>query len=220
MQDTKTVLQILKSKGSKGLPVERLYRQLFNPEYYLFAYDKIYRNKWAMTKGSTPETVDGMRLDKIHRIIKLLKSDNYRWVPFRKAEIPKPSGKGMRTLGIPTWSDKLLQQVLLKLLGSYYEQRFSSSSHGHRPRRGCHTALETIKTVWTGTTWFIEGDIRKCFDKVNHQILLSIISRDIKDGRLIQLLKRFLCSNGNVGIPQGGIFTPPTILPKTGFWRR
>ena len=94
----------------------------------------------------------------------------------------------MRPLGIPTWSDKLVQEVLRTLLEPYYEQRFSNHSHGFRPDRGCHSALREIQKTWKGTVWFIEGDIKGCFDNIDHEVLLEIIRRDIHDGRLVTLI--------------------------------
>jgi retron-type reverse transcriptase len=78
------------------------------------------------------------------------------------------------------------------LLEPYYERRFSPHSHGFRPEQGCHTALREIQRTWKGTTWFIEGDIKGCFGNIDHQILLSILQRDIHDGRLIQLIRGLL----------------------------
>ena len=220
MQNAETILNIHQNRGFRGLPLERVYRHLFNPEFYLRAYGKIYRNHGAMTKGTTNETVDGMSLGKIQKIISLLRQEKYRWTPVRRTEIPKPKG-GVRPLGLPTWSDKLLQEVLRELLEAYYEPRFSNHSHGFRPQRGCHTALKTIQKIWTGTIWFIEGDISKCFDSIDHTILLDIIKRDIHDGRIIRLIGNLLkagymenwqWNETPSGTPQGGIVTLPTIL--------
>jgi len=143
MQKADALLDIYRQRGAKGLPLERVYRHMFDPELFLRAYGKIYRNFGAMTRGTTDETVDGMRLEKIHKIIALLKLERYEWTPVRRTEIPKANGK-MRPLGIPTWSDKLVQEVSRTLLEAYYEPRFSDRSHGFRPKRGCHTALLDI----------------------------------------------------------------------------
>jgi group II intron reverse transcriptase/maturase len=216
MRDANTILNIHQTRGSEGLPLERVYRQLFNHELFLDAYGKIYRNTGAMTKGTTEETVDGMCLGKIHQIIALLKLERYRWTPVRRTEIPKPNGK-KRPLGIPTWSDKLVQEVVRSLLEPYYEQRFSTHSHGFRPNRGCHSALLEIRKTWTGTVWFIEGDIKGCFDNIDHSVLLDIIRRDIHDGRLVALIDGMLRAGymedwryheTTSGTPQGGIISP------------
>lgn len=216
MQTTKALLDIYQKRGTKGLPLERVYRQLFNPELFLQAYGKIYRNDGAMTKGTTKETVDGMDLQRIHDIIDFLRWERYKWTPVRRTEIPKANGK-MRPLGIPTWSDKLVQEVLRTLLEPYYEQRFSDHSHGFRPNRSCHTALREIRKTWHGTVWFIEGDIKGCFDNIDHTVLLEIIRRDIHDGRLVTLTESLLKAgymedwryyDTLSGTPQGGIISP------------
>lgn len=216
MQNANTIRDIYQKRGSKGLPLERVYRHLFDPELFLTAYGKIYRNDGATTKGTTAETVDGMSLQRIHNIIGFLRMERYTWTPVRRTEIPKPNGK-TRPLGIPTWSDKLVQEVLRMLLEPYYEQRFSNHSHGFRPNRSCHTALKEVYKVWKGTVWFIEGDIKGCFDNIDHSILLDIIQRDIHDGRLVKLIEGLLKAgymsdwkyyDTLSGTPQGGIISP------------
>lgn len=129
MRDADHILTAIRARGSRGLPVERLYRLLFNRALYLVAYGRIYRNDGATTPGSTPETVDGMSLAKIDAIIARLREERYRWTPVRRTHLPKPNGK-TRPLGIPTWSDKLLQEVIRLLLEAYYEPQFSDHSHG------------------------------------------------------------------------------------------
>jgi retron-type reverse transcriptase len=162
MRNAETVLNIIRERGRQHLPLERLYRQLFNPELFLLAYGRIYANKGAMTPGVTGETVDGMSLDKIDAIIDALRHERYRWRPVKRVYIPKKNGK-LRPLGLPTWSDKIVGEVVRMLLEAYYEPTFSRHSHGFRPRRGCHTALSEVVEVWKGTHWFIEGDISDCF---------------------------------------------------------
>src|SRR5215216_8045473 len=140
MRTAETILTVIRERGSKGLPLERIYRLLFNRELYLKAYAKLYPNNGAMTKGSTGETVDGMSLAKIDQLIDELRAETFKWTPVRRVHIPKAQGK-TRPLGIPSWKDKLLQEVMRSLLEAYYEPQFSDHSHGFRPNRGCHTAL-------------------------------------------------------------------------------
>src|SRR6266542_5248542 len=164
MQNAETVLGVLRERGRRGLPCEELYRQLFNPHLFLMAHGRIYANHGAMTPGACGEPADGMSLAKIGRIIDALRHERYRFQPVRRVYIPKKSGSKMRPLGLPSWSDKLVGEVVRILLEAYYEPRFSGRSHGFRPGRGCHTALAEIARTWTGTTWFIEGDISDCLD--------------------------------------------------------
>ncbi len=163
MQSAATVLDVLRDRGRRGLPCDELYRQLFNPHLYLLAYGRLYSNDGAMTPGADGETVDDMSLGKIGRIIDALRCERYRFAPVRRVYIEKKNGK-LRPLGLPSWSDKLVGEVIRLLLEAYYEPQFSGRSHGFRPGRGCHTALTEVAVSWTGTTWFIEGDISDCLD--------------------------------------------------------
>jgi group II intron reverse transcriptase/maturase len=217
MQTAETYLRILRERGRRGLPLERVYRQLFNPELHLLAYGKIYRNQGAMTPGVDRETVDGMTLAKIEAIITALRDERYRWKPTRRTYITKKQSVKKRPLGLPTWSDKLLQEVIRMILEAYYEPQFSDHSHGFRPRRGCHTALQTISRKWQGTRWFLEGDISRCFDSLDHEVLLSILAEKIKDNRFLRLIRNLLAagyleewrSHATLsGTPQGGIVSP------------
>src|SRR5919199_3826425 len=143
MRSAETVLGVIRERGRRGLPLEDIYRQLFNRNLFLHAYGRLTRNKGAMTPGATSETADGMSLAKIDAIIEALRFERYRWTPVRRTYLPKANGK-TRPLGIPTWSDKLPQEVLRLLLEAYFEPQFSDHSHGFRPQRGCHTALREI----------------------------------------------------------------------------
>ena len=215
MQNAETVLSIIRERGRRGLPLERLYRQLFNRELFLLAYGRIYANKGAMTPGVTRETVDGMSLAKIGRIIGALRAESYRWSPARRVYIPKKTGK--RPLGMPPWSDKLVAEVVRLLLEAYYDVQFSGRSHGFRPGRGCHTALDEVVSVWKGTHWMIEGDISDCFGSLDHTVMLSTLAEKIHDGRFLQLIDRMLKAgyledwrwNDTLsGAPQGGVASP------------
>jgi group II intron reverse transcriptase/maturase len=216
MRSAETYLGIIRNRGQRGLPVDDFYRQLRDPAWFLQAYGKIYRNHGAMTRGVTDETVDGMSLPKIRGIIDALRFERYRWTPVRRTYIPKKNGK-LRPLGMPTWSDKLLQEVIRTLLEAYYEPQFSDHSHGFRPARGCHTALREIYFNWRGTVWFIEGDIRGCFDNLDHSVLMTILRERIHDNRFLRLIENLLKAgyledwkyHGTFsGSPQGGIVSP------------
>jgi group II intron reverse transcriptase/maturase len=216
MQKAETVLDVLRERGRRGLPVERLYRQLFNPHLFLLAYGRIYANDGAMTPGADGETVDGMSLAKIGRIIGALRGERYRFQPAKRVYIPKKSGT-LRPLGLPSWSDKLVGEVIRLLLEAYYEPQFSSRSHGFRPGRGCHTALSEVAFTWTGTAWFIEGDISDCFGSLDHQVMVSILAEKIHDNRFLRLIGQMLRAgyledwewNATLsGCPQGGVVSP------------
>lgn len=216
MRNAETVLGIIRDRGTRGLPVDDLYRQLWNPDLYLMAYGRIAKNDGALTPGATRQTADGMKLEDISAIIEALRFERYRWTPARRVYIPKANGK-RRPLGLPTWSDKVLQEVMRLLLEAYYEPQFSDRSHGFRPLRGCHTALSEINRTWTGTTWFIEGDISGCFDNIDHSVLLGILREKIHDNRFLRLVSQLLRAGyledwkrhaTYSGTPQGGIVSP------------
>jgi len=216
MRNAETVLNIIRDRGLRKLPLEDVYRQLFNPDLYLRAYGRIYANEGAMTQGVTPETVDGMSLAKIDKIIEALRFERYRWTPVRRIDIPKKNGK-TRPIGILTWSDKLLQEVMRSLLEAYYNPQFSDLSHGFRPGRGCHTALREVQRTWKGTKWFIEGDVKGCFDNIDHAVLLAILREKIHDNRFLRLVENLLkagyCEQWSYkptfsGTPQGAGVSP------------
>ncbi len=216
MQSAETVLGVLRKRGRHGLPLEELYRQLFNPQMYLLAYGRIYSNKGAMTPGVTGETADGMSMGKIGRIIDAMRHERYRFAPVRRVYIPKKNGK-RRPLGLPTWSDKLVGEVIRLLLEAYHEPRFSGRSHGFRPGRGCHTALTEMANTWTGTTWFIEADVSDCFGSLDHDVMIGTLSEKIHDNRFLRLMRNMLEAGyledwvwGATlsGSPQGGVTSP------------
>jgi group II intron reverse transcriptase/maturase len=218
MQSAETVLDVIRERGRQGLPLERLYRQLFNRELFLRAYGRIYSNKGSMTPGVSAETVDGMSLAKIDAIIGALRTESYRWSPARRVYIPKKgSSTKRRPLGMPPWSDKIVAEVVRMLLDAYYDVRFSEHSHGFRPGRGCHTALSEVVEVWKGTHWFIEGDISDCFGSLDRQVMVTTLAQHIHDGRFLRLIERMLAAgyledwrwNATLsGCPQGGIASP------------
>jgi group II intron reverse transcriptase/maturase len=217
MRSAETVLGIIRARGRRGLPLTNVYRQLYNPALYLRAYGRLARYRGALTPGSTPETADGMTQAKIDAIIAALRQERYRWRPVRRTFLVKKGTAKKRPLGLPTWSDKLLQEVVRSLLEAYYEPQFRPSSHGFRPGRGCHTALRTLAQHWTGTRWFIEGDIAQCFDRLDHAILLARLREQIHDPRFVRLIAHLLRAGyledwqphpTLSGVPQGGVVSP------------
>ncbi len=216
MQKAEQILQAVQKMGEKRTPLTRVYRCLFSEDLFLTAYDKISRNRGALTVGTENDTADGMNQERILRIIEKLRNERFKFRPARRIQIPKKSG-GTRPLGIPNFTDKLVQEVLRMVLEAYYEPRFRDCSHGFRPGRGCHTALTKLHYKFKGAAWFIEGDIRGCFDNIDHDVLMAILARDIQDGRLLNLLKNGLeagyledwqYNSTYSGTPQGGILSP------------
>jgi group II intron reverse transcriptase/maturase len=216
MQNAETVLSVLRERGREGLPCDELYRQMFNKSLYLLAYGNIYSNQGAMTPGACNETADGMSEAKIEEIIAAMRGERYRFAPVRRVYIPKKNGK-LRPLGLPSWSDKLVGEVARLLLEAYYEPAFSDHSHGFRKGRGCHTALRKVHETWTGTVWFIEGDISDCFGSTSHEILMKILAEKISDNRFLRLIRNMLKAGYMEdwqyhetlsGTAQGGVLSP------------
>ena len=195
---------------------ERLYRILFNEEMYYLAYQRIYAKPGNMTQGADGETIDRMSLPRIEKLILSLKDESYSPQPSSRVHIPKKNGK-TRPLGVPSFDDKLVQEVVRMVLEAIYEGHFEDTSHGFRPHRSCHTALNAVQKTFTGKKWFIEGDIKGFFDNVNHDILIDILKERISDERSIRLIRKFLRAgyleqwrfHGTYsGMPQGGIISP------------
>lgn len=219
MQPTREILDKIgkNSRNNKEEIFTRLYRYLLRPDLYFIAYQNLYANQGAATKGVDNDTADSFSIEKVESIIKMLKDESYTPKPVRRVYINKKNSTKKRPLGIPTFTDKLVQEVLRMILESVYEPTFSRFSHGFRPNKSCHTALNSLKKEFTGVSWFIEGDIKGCFDNIDHHVLINIISSKIKDARLIKLIWKFL-KGGYIdnwqynktysGCPQGGIISP------------
>ena len=218
MQEANMILSMVnqKSRHDKNYKFTRIYRNLFNADFYLNAYAKMYAKEGNMTQGVDGKTIDGFNMDKVENLIALLKDERYYPKPVRRTYIPKKNGK-MRPLGIPCFEDKLVQEVVRQILEAIYEPLFNDNSHGFRPERSPHTALKHIQKVCKSAAWMIEGDITKCFESIDHEILLKILSKKIDDGRFIELIRRFLkagyfelntTKHTFSGTPQGSIASP------------
>lgn len=217
MRNPERVLNSL-SEHSKdaSYKFERLYRILFNEEMFYVAYQRIYAKEGNMTKGSDGQNIDNMSLKRIEKLIDTLKDETYQPQPSKRVYIPKKNGK-KRPLGVPTFNDKLIQEVVRMILEAIYEGHFEYTSHGFRPNRSCHTALAHIQKEFSGAKWFVEGDIKGFFDNINHDVLINILKERIADERFIRLVRKFLKAgyiekwqyhNTYSGTPQGGIISP------------
>ena len=217
MRNPINVLNSLQQHSSdKSYVFERLYRNLYNRDLFLLAYQNIYSSQGNMTQGADGKTIDAMSLNRIDGLIASLKNESYKPQPSKRTYIPKKNGR-MRPLGIPSFDDKLVQEVVRLLLESIYENSFSRNSNGFRPNLSCHTALTQIQKTFTGVKWFVEGDIKGFFDNINHDTMIGILSKRIKDERFLRLIRKFLKAgylenwqfhNTYSGTPQGGIISP------------
>lgn len=218
MQTAETILGILNQKSieNPNQRFERLYRLLYNKDFYWNAYCKIASKEGNLIKVVDDDTIDGFYEKKIEKLIEEIRTERYYPKPARKKYIPKSNDK-LRPLSIPSFSDKLVQEVIREILEVIYEPHFSENSHGFRPNKSCHTALYQIKKNWRGVKWVIEGDITSFFDNISHEKLLEILSRKIDDNRFLRLIDKFLKAGymedwkkyeTYSGTPQGGILSP------------
>ncbi|WP_101908603.1 reverse transcriptase domain-containing protein [Marasmitruncus massiliensis] len=217
MRNPINMLSSLQNHSSdRSYTFERLYRNLYNRELFLLAYQNIYASQGNMTKGTDGKTIDAMSLNRIDGMIASLKDESYQPQPSRRTYIPKKNGK-MRPLGIPSFDDKLVQECVRLLLEAVYEGGFAKTSHGFRPKHSCHTALSQAQVCFTGVKWFVEGDIKGFFDNINHEVMIGILAERIKDEKFLRLIRKFLKAgyledwqyhNTYSGTPQGGIISP------------
>ena len=218
MKPTIEILERMKENSEKNKEevFTRLYRYLLRADLYFIAYQKLYSNNGAATEGIDRDTADGFSEAKVEKLIASLADESYCPKPSRRIYLKKPNGK-RRPLGIPSFSDKLVQEVLRMVLEAVYEPIFLETSHGFRPGKSCHTALCYARYNLNGTRWFIEGDIKGCFDNISHEVLIRCIQKKIKDARLMKLIHKFLKAgyledfvyhNTYSGCPQGGIISP------------
>ena len=197
---------------------EHLLEVILSPDNMNKAYKAVVRNKG---KGG----IDGMSCEQLlpwllankDELIRSLLDGTYRPNPVRRVEIPKDNGK-MRLLGIPTVIDRMVQQAINQVLTIIYEPQFSKRSFGFRPRKGCLQALREVqKTVDAGYRYVVDLDLERFFDTVSHSKVIEILSRTIKDGRVVSLIHRYLRSGvidkglwhaSEEGTPQGGPLSP------------
>mgnify|MGYP004622187091 FL=1 len=218
MRNPTEVLKSLTDKSKdESYRFQRLYRNLYNPEFYWLAYKNIYANKGSMTAGADGTTIDGMSNERINGIITSLRDRSYRPKPAKRVYIAKKNSNKKRPLGIQSGNDKLVQEVVKMILESIYEPVFSNKSHGFRPNRSCQTALMQIQKTFTGTNWFVEGDIHACFDSFDHHVIVEILKKRIDDEMFIQLIWKFLKAGymeqwdyerTYSGVPQGSGVSP------------
>src|SRR5215216_5222576 len=206
-------------RENSGPEAEQLLEAVVERKNMWLALKQVERNKGAA--GVDQMTVEQLRAylrEHWLRMKEELLAGSYQPQPVLKVEIPKPGGKGMRMLGIPTVIDRLLQQALHQVLSPIFEPDFSESSYGFRPHRSAHQAvLKARQYVREGRRWVVDIDLEKFFDRVNHDLLMSRLARRIKDKRVLQLIRRYLqagmMSNGltsarREGTPQGGPLSP------------
>lgn len=204
-----------KTQSKMSLTIVPTYEQLLDINIWRAAYQKLKSNPGNMTPGTDNQTLDGTSLKWAKKTIQELKDRSFQFKPSRKKVIPKPKG-GVRPLGIPSPRDKIVQEAIKMVLESVYEPIFKDTSHGFRPKRSTASAVFEVRK-WNGIRWIIEGDIKKYFDNVNHQILAELIKKRIKDQNLIGLYWKLVnagyVNNGeyevsNLGVPQGGVLSP------------
>lgn len=203
-------------KYPQGVIDRNIYPMMLNESIFLLAYDKLKSNPGNMTAGINPTTVDGISKEWIMETIESLKNEQFKFTPGRRIQIPKANG-GQRPLTIAPPRDKIVQECIRMILEAIFEPTFSNNSHGFRPGRSCHSALKHVKINFESSTWVIEGDISKCFDKIDHNLLMKIIENKIIDRRFTNLIWKTLNAgyfefrtyqHSITGTPQGSIISP------------
>jgi group II intron reverse transcriptase/maturase len=216
---TATVMRRLEALGTlsqQGKRINGLFRLMEDPILWYEAYATIYANAGALTKGVDDTTLDGFSEKRVKSIIQRLKDGTYRFKPVRRTYIVKANGK-KRPLGISSGDDKLVQEVVRSLLERIYEPVFEDSSHGFRPGRSPHTALDQIKQEWTATQWLVDMDLQSYFDPIPHDVLIGLLEKKIEDRRFLRLIQAMLDAGSLEdwtyhttfsGVPQGSICAP------------
>jgi group II intron reverse transcriptase/maturase len=216
-----TRLEALRKRNAdRGWVNSDLYRLLYKPDLYEVAYERIKSSPGNMTAGVDRTTLDGFSFGTITGLISSLRDESFQFKPARRVYIPKANGK-LRPLGIASPTDKVIQECVRMILEAIYDSPqgpyFLDSSHGFRSNRSCHTALREFSTQWTGVTWIIEGDIKACFDEIDHHVLVALLQKKIADGRFLNLIWKALRAgylwqrerrDTLVGSPQGSILSP------------
>ncbi|MBB4091966.1 reverse transcriptase domain-containing protein [Brucella pecoris] len=195
-----------------------LYRLMYEEDLYILAYENIKSSPGNMTAGADGETIDGFSMKQVRRIIETMKDQTFTFTRARRTYIPKANGK-LRPLGIPSPKDKVVQEVLRLILTSIYDNEkptFLEYSHGFRAQRGTHTALKQVRS-WHSVNWFVEGDIKGCFDNIDHGTLIQVLKKRVGDQRFLDLIWKALKAgylegttqvNSLAGTPQGSIVSP------------
>jgi group II intron reverse transcriptase/maturase len=200
----------------KGPVKDHIYKFLLDPRLFQIAYGKLRSNLGNLTRGINPTTLDGFNEEWIQETIALLKNETFKFTPGRRVNITKPQG-GTRPLTVASPRDKIVMEVVRMVLEAVFEPRFSSHSHGFRSGRSCHTALKQVREQFDVASWYIEGDISKCFDSIDHHKLMAVVESVIKDRKFTRLIWKSL-RNGYfefreyqtslIGTPQGSVISP------------
>jgi group II intron reverse transcriptase/maturase len=199
---------------------DNLTKMVADPELLFHAYGKIQANIGALTVGVDPnDTADGFNREVIEQISRDIKKGVYQWKDIKQVLIPKPGKKKKRPLGIPTFSDKLVQEAIRIVLTVIYEPNFRSieTNHGFRPFRSPNTAMTSIQQQSQGMEFALEGDIVSAYNSLNHGILMRLLKKRIKDKKFLKLIETGMKQNiqfdgnlimNNLGVPQGSILSP------------
>jgi group II intron reverse transcriptase/maturase len=214
-------LNLFYQSSQKEFLNKRIYRLLYCRDVYISAYDKIKSNKGATTHSSDKSSMDGISLNRIDKLIEQIKTE--KWQPRLARRVDIKSGQ-LRPLGIQGPEEKIIQEIVRMILEAIYEPYFLNCSHGFRKDKSGLTALNSIRENFDGVSYIIEGDITKCYDRFNHDILIALISRRVKDQKFINLIYKLVKAGylihkkgkgkekemvfPNLGTPQGSVLSP------------
>jgi group II intron reverse transcriptase/maturase len=205
----------LSRKDSKWIHRD-IFRIFYKDDIWIAAYENVKSNKGALTPGSTPETMDGMSLDRLRRLKEKVCSESFAFKTVKLTYITYPDGR-RRPLGLPTANDKVVQEVIRMVLEAIYEPNFSKLSFGFRQGLGCHDALNHVEQKFRWVDYVIEGDIKQAYPTIDHHTLIQILEKRIEDPRFIRLIWKLLGCGvleeerilySKTGVPQGSIVSP------------
>lgn len=210
-------LQALWHLSTKEAKADGLWKILGNINLWCAAYRKLAQSQGSMTHGGARGTIDGTSLKTLRTLRDQVIGGKYQYGLTRRVNIPKPKG-GERPLGIPEFRDRLVQECTRTILECLFEPQFLETSHGFRPGRSQHSCLRQVRRDFVGTTWYIEGDISKCYDTIDHSVVMKLLGQKIKDRKFLNLVERGLRTKVllpdktkhwlEVGTPQGGVCSP------------
>merc|ERR1712048_227890 len=216
-QEIKDQFQKLSDDLKNNVRANNLTTIMSNRDFLIGCYLNIKSKPGNMNRSLDPETLDSIDVDWFDKVTNTFRNGKFNFRPSRRTYIPKPNGK-QRPLTISSTKYKIVQEGIIILLESIFNDNFCESSHSFRPKRGCHTALNRIRLHFGKSNWFIKGDINQQYPSIDHNILISILRDKIQDEPFIDLVYKYMrvgykeksdeITPMKIGLMQGGLISP------------